>query len=76
MVQLIQAISTMTKGYLRICSTMESNQYLLGLWRNFTMVSVLLAGTPVQVVPEISLPRCLVVVVKGEERGMKNLLYI
>ena len=43
---------------------------------NRTMVSVLLAGTPVQVVPEISLPRCLVVVVKGEERGMKNLLYI
>ena len=72
MVQLIQAISisTMTKGYLRIFSTMESNQYLLGLWRHFTMVSVLLAGTPVQVAPEISLPRCLVVVVKGEERGM------
>ena len=72
MVQLIQAISisTMTKGYLRICSTMESNQYLLGLWRNFTMVSVLLARTPVQVVPEISLPRCLVVVVKGVECGM------
>ena len=37
---------------------------------NRTMVSVLLAGTPVQVVPEISLPICLVLIVKGEERGM------